>query len=511
MGLGPGAVSRGGKAGGELGHGKAAVIRRAGDGALHRMVADVAPLSGHQLRRDLDAREGPPLAQQTISHQDKPVAVAAHEGPAVDDEGQHTVGRGLLQLQIAAAGREAEPRVVDELAVLLDKLAVVVLLVVGGRVGVQLAVRQTLQKQVCAGLAGHTGAGQLDGQRGGLGTPERVVVGQGQQQKDLQAPVRAAGGVVLLGHVLLRVAVADGQHAVAVKDGPCQPPVEIAHDDALHDRQGQRLETGPDAGGVESALADAVGQAAAKRQRRAVFIEPARKLLAKLGRAVPVERRAGGVALSGKHAVEHGVILDGPGVVVILLGLDVRRAVRVPAVGDVPFIDLGHVSGGAGHIAGHPDRVERQIDEHAEQQPVAAGQVMVVDRIEPLGQIGLFGVGQRLPNALRRLQDRAGQRGHLHKELVIIVRVAPVFGALGVGAAGQTLAVDAQEVIRPAAARPEWGQRPQRAGEGFHLDRAARVGHAGVAKVQPCAALGIQRQQRVQKSVHQRRKIGLCM
>ena len=25
------------------------------------------------------------------------------------------------------------------------------------------------------------------------------------------------------------------------------------------------------------------------------------------------------------------------------------------------FIDLGHVSGGAGHIAGHPDRVERQI------------------------------------------------------------------------------------------------------------------------------------------------------
>ena len=113
-------------------------------------------------------------------------------------------------------------------------------------------------------------------------------------------------------------------------------------------------------------MADAVGQAAAKRQRRAVFIEPARKLLAKLGRAVPVERRAGGVALSCKHAVEHGVILDGPGVVVILLGLDVRRAVGVPAVGDVPFIDLGHVSGGAGHIAGHPDRVERQIDEHAE-------------------------------------------------------------------------------------------------------------------------------------------------
>ncbi len=121
-----------------------------------------------------------------------------------------------------------------------------------------------------------------------------------------------------------------------------------------------------------------------------------------------------------------------------LLGLDVCRAVGVPAVGDVPFIDLGHVSGGAGHIAGHPDRVERQIDEHAEQQPVAAGQVMVVDRIEPLGQIGLFGVGQR-PQTLSGVSRIAQASGHLHKELVIIVRVAPVFGALGVGAAGQTL------------------------------------------------------------------------
>ncbi len=121
---------------------------------------------------------------------------AAHEGPAVDDEGQHTVGRGLLQLHIAAAGRESEPRVVDELAVLLDKLAVVVLLVVGGRVGVQLGRPADAAKQVCAGLAGHTGAGQLDGQRGGLGGPKRVVVvGQGQQQKDLQAPERLPGAL----------------------------------------------------------------------------------------------------------------------------------------------------------------------------------------------------------------------------------------------------------------------------------------------------------------------------
>ena len=97
----------------------------------------------------------------------------------------------------------------------------------------------------------------------------------------MRAPVRAAGGVVLLGHVLLRVAVADGQHAVTVKDGPCQPPVQIAHDDALHDRQGQRLETGPDAGGVESALADAVGQAAAKGQGRTVGVEPVDELLCK--------------------------------------------------------------------------------------------------------------------------------------------------------------------------------------------------------------------------------------
>ena len=43
-----------------------------------------------------------------------------------------------------------------------------------------------------------------------------------------------------------------------------QPPLEVAHDEALHHRQGQRLQPGPDAGSPEAVLGKTVGQAAAK-------------------------------------------------------------------------------------------------------------------------------------------------------------------------------------------------------------------------------------------------------
>ena len=331
----------------------------------------------------------------------------------------------------------------------------VALLVVGGRVGIQLAVRQALQQQVGTGLADDTRRGQFRGQGRGLGSPEGVIFRQGQQQEHLQTPVRAAGGVVLLGHVLLRVAVTDGEHTVPVKNGLCQPPVQVAHDDAFHHRQGQRFQPGPDAGRIEGALPDAVGQAAAEGQGRAVCIKPASKLAAELGGTVTVERCAGGVPLGGEHAVQHRVILDGPGVVVVLLGLDACRAIGVPTVAHVPFVHLGHIGGGLLHIAGHAHRIQRQIDQYAEEQPVAAGQFVVVDGVQPLGKVGFPGIGQGCPDVFRCFQNGTGQGGHLDKQLVVIVGGAPVFGALRVGAVGKTLLVDGQKVIGPAAACPQ--------------------------------------------------------
>ena len=179
------------------------------------------------------------------------------------------------------------------------------------------------------------------------------------------------------------------------------------------------------------------------------------KLASELGGAVTVERCAGGVPLGSEHAVQHRVILDGPGVVVVLLGLDACRAIGVPTVAHVPFVHLGHIGGGLLHIAGHIHRIQRQIDQHAEEQPVAAGQFVVVDGVQPLGKVGFPGIGQGCPDVFRRFQNGTGQGGHLDKQLVVIVGGAPVFGALRVGAVGKTLLVDGQKVISPAAACPQ--------------------------------------------------------
>ena len=430
--------------------------------------------------------------------------MAAHKDLPADDERQHAVGRGLLQLGIAAAGRKAEPRAVDELAVFFGKLAVLVLFDLGRGVGVDLAVRQALEQQVGAL---HGVQGRQLGQRGGLGRPERVVLRQGQHQQALHAPVRAAGGVVALAHIQLRVAVADGQHAVAVEDGLGQPPLEVAHDDAFHDRQRQRFQPGEDAGRIERALAEPVPQAAAVGQRGAVFVEPEGELAPKFQRALAEARRPRGRALGRKDAVQYAVVLQRPGDVVVALGFDGGVAVGVPAVADIPAVDLVKVALHPRQVAGHADRVQRQVDQHAEKQPVAVRQLMGVDGVQPAGKVLLFVFRQRLPDQLRHFQDGAADGRHLDKKLVVVAGVAPIFGALRVGAGGQAAAVERGERFRRAAAQPVGAQRPQRAGEPLHADGARRVAGAGVAQVQQRAARRVQRQQRVQQAAGQGLKV----
>ena len=459
---------------------------------------------GDQFGGDRDARKGRPLAQQPVPQQLEAVAVAAHKGVAVDDEGQHAVGRGLLQLHIAAAGREAEPGIIDELGVLFGKLAVLVLLHLRRGVGVHLAVRQALEQQV----------GALHGvefrqrrQRRGFSRPEGVVRRQSQHHKALHAPVGAAGGVVALAHVQLRVGVADGQHAVPVKDGLFHPPLQVAHDDAFHHRQRQRFQPGEHAGRIEGALAEAVAQAAAVGQRRAVFVEPESELAAEFQRAAAEALGPGGGPLGGKDAVQHAVILQRPGNVIVPLRLDGGRAVGVPAVAHVPAVDLVQVPLHLGQVAGHAHRVQRQIDQNPEEQPVAVGQFMGVDGVQPAGQVLLFVFGQRLPHDGGHFQYGAGDGGHLHKKLVAVAGAAPVFGAVRVGAGGQAPAVHFREGTGLPAAQPVGGQRPQRAGETLHADGAAGVGHAGVPQLEQRPARGVQRQKRLQDLVHQRFKV----
>src|SRR5699024_2480411 len=69
--------------------------------------------------------------------------------------------------------------------------------------------------------------------------------------------------------------------------------------------------------------------------------------------------------------------------------------------------------------------------------PVALGDLMVVDLVQPAGQVLLFRAGQGVPQFVGGVHQAAGDGGHLHKALVVVLAAAPVFGVFGVGAGGQ--------------------------------------------------------------------------
>ena len=479
----------------------AAVVGFAVENAVDLVVAAVAGGGGSDGGRDLDARERRPLCDDSALLDLPRFAHLADEHVVVDDEGQHVVRCGLIQHLAAAGSAEAEPGVVGELGVFFRELAVAVALVDSGGIGGHPA---------CAALDQHVGIGHgLEriqcGHRGGFGGPERVVVGQGQQQEALHAPVRAAGGVVALGHVHLRIAVADGQDAVAVEHLLVQPPVEVPHDHALHDRQGQRLQPRPDARGPEAVLRKAVAQAAAKGQGRAVGIEPIHELLGEQLGAAAVEGRTLGVDVGGELRVEQTIILDGPRDVVVFLD---GSAVGGPAVAAVIAVDLFQAVLEQLLAVGHVLALEGEVGEDAEELPVAVRDGVLVDLAEPCGKVFLFGVGERLPHLFGCGQDAARDGGHLDEALVIVLALAPVFGAGGVRAGSKALTVDLLELRVRAAAHPEGDQRPERAAEGFQLDGVLVVGHARFAEVQPSASGRIKRLERVEESVHQCGKIG---
>ena len=132
---------------------------------------------------------------------------------------------------------------------------------------------------------------------------------------------------------------------------------------------------------------------------------------------------------------------------------------------------------------------------------------MDIDLPQPCGKVLLFGVRKRCPELFRRGEDAAGNGSHFHIALVVLPGGTPVFRVFRVGTGGKTLAVDFFKLRVRATAHPEGYQCPQRAAEGFQLDGAPVVGHAGLAQMQPGTACGIIRFERVEKFVHQRGKI----
>ena len=332
-----------------------------------------------------------------------------------------------------------------------------------------------------------------------LGRPEGMVVRQSKQQEALHAPIGAAWGVVPLGHVHLRVAVADGEDAVPVEHFLPQPPVEVADDEPLHHRQGQRFQPRPDTGRPEAVLSKAVGQAASKGQRCAVGIEPIDKLLCEQLGALAVKDSTPGVGAGGKFRVQQSVILDGPRDVVILLH---GGAIGGPAIAAVIAVDFAKAVLQQLRAVSHTHAFQGKVCQDAEKLPVAVRDGVGVDLPKPCGKVLFFGVRERCPQLFRFGKNAAGNSRHLHIALIVLPGGTPVFGVFRVSTGGKTLAVDFFKFRVGATAHPEWHQRPQRAAEGFQLNGILVVGHARIAQMQPGTACGIIRLERVEKSVH---------
>ena len=402
---------------------------------------------------DLNAREGRPPRGHRPGFNFPRFAHLAHEHVIIDDKGQHTVRRGLIEHLPAAGGAEAEAGVVGKFCVLFRELSVAVALVDTGGVG-RYPPRPALHQHIGVG---HGLEPLQCGHGRGLGRPEGVVVRQSKQQKALHAPVGAAGGVVPLGHVHLRVAVADGQNAVPVEHFLLEPPVEVADDEALHHRQGQRLQPCPDAGRPKAVLGKAVGQAAPEGQGCAVGIEPVDELLCEQLGTLAVKGSAPGVGVGGKFRVQQPVILDGPRDVVILLH---GSAIGGPAVAAVIAVDFAKAILQQLRAERHPHAFQGKVYKDAEKLPVAVRDGVGVDLPQPCGKVLLFGIRKRCPQLFRRGKDAAGNSRHLHIALVVFPGGAPVFGFFRVGTGGKTLAVDGFKLRVGTAAHPEGHQRP---------------------------------------------------
>lgn len=124
----------------------------------------------------------------------------------------------------------------------------------------------------------------------------------------------------------------------------------------------------------------------------AVGVKPGRKLPAKGQRTVTESGCTAGVAFGRIDAVENAVILDRPGDIVIALRFDARVSIRIPAVAHIPGFYLCQVLFHQLRVAARPDRVERKVDQHPEEQPVAVGKLAGIDLTQPGRKVlpGLF-------------------------------------------------------------------------------------------------------------------------
>ena len=139
----------------------------------------------------------------------------------------------------------------------------------------------------------------------------------------------------MLGHIQVRICVTDGQQAIGRKDGLAAPPPQVPKRQALDDTPRERLYIRERQRAPEAALREAVGQATAKRERRAVGGKPVDEVLRERNRALAESLRAPWIRLVGQSRVDQPVVVEAEwDVVVALCG----HAIRVPAISEIELL-----------------------------------------------------------------------------------------------------------------------------------------------------------------------------
>ena len=332
-----------------------------------------------------------------------------------------------------------------------------------------------------------------------------MLLRQGQHGEHLHGPVGRPGGVVTLGEDQVRIAVADGQHAVPVEYGLLHPPAQVFEQQPLDPAPIQPVggDIRQGAGAEEGPLGEAVGQAAAVGQRPSLAVEPGGEPRGDLPGPADEPRRALRVPLAHEPGIHHAVVVKGPQGVVVPLG----RLVVVPAVAAVVALQCVQVSLQPLFVGGQSHVQKATVHQHPEEQPVVLGHFIMIDLVQPAVQVAAGGLRQFIIKALGNHAQGHAHHGHLHHPLVEGADVTPIFRVVGVHAVDDALPPQGPVFFRlRALAREHRHQRPQHPGKALHARDGRVVHRAGVADVQPCPALrkaGHQRLDQIHRQANQ--------
>ena len=172
--------------------------------------------------------------------------------------------------------------------------------------------------------------------------------------------------------------------------------------------------------------------------------------------------------------------MESPQRVIVPLG----RIVKIPAVSGIVALHHIHVFLQPGFVHRHPILQETDVHQDPEKPPVVLRHVIAVDLVQPVVQVPLLPVVQRLPEIIRREAQPAADHRHLHHPLVEIADFTPILRVGGIRPVDQSLLPQRPELFRfRALSRQHGHQRPQRAAPAFHAGNVLPVMGGSVSHI----------------------------